>query len=438
MKKIFVFFSMCFVCCLSRADLAGDMKTSQELINSGKYAEAVEKLQSIQSERDKVAGYNWYYLMGVASAKLGNVKDAENYLNTYISGAGVNNAARAYYFLGEAQISAGEYDKAVTSYELSTDLSKDSALDRVVESKIEQALKTREFYENRKSLFINLLAGYAYSTDALKINGSLVSDTVNGHVLNYGAFFEYRALNNVDQSLGVNFSAVDTYSLDGKFKATSSIQSNDMLQFSAGIPWAFTTGASTAHDLSINYYNSYLPDTNGNRQVFQRSYFLKYRSRWALSNPISVAAVASSDSEPNSVGDNDGTGSRADLSGELIHYLSRDRLQAMQYVLSGSMKSAKGAAVRYNKIQIDTAYIFPTPLESSSSLKAAVTSLSYPDKSTPRTDLKIELSYGVAKVFSAEHVLNLNVGYTQNNSNEDLYKYSDASVGLLYTKSFSY
>lgn len=426
-----------------KADIDLDLNNFKivDLYNAKKYNEANDELDKLASIRN--SNVIWYYFKALTLLKLNKNSEAIENLEIYIKKIEATKAARAYYFLGLAQFNSREFEKALNSLELSVDVSQDANLDKFSEGLIEKTIRYREFYENHKRTNINFLLGYNYDTNVVSINSDILSEDLTGHILNYGLSASHRFIDNLDFIFEPFISFTDTYTLDSSFEATSTIQANDMLQFSIGLPIVFSNEKynNTSFDLSVNAYTAYLPNSEGSRELYLNSTFIKagatkqFSKKWSSAANLSLAYdksyVYSSD-------DDDSSGFRTDLSVDLNQFLTPENNEVLNYQFSYGNKNTSGNSAKYYKYGTVVQYLRPGFFKTNAAFKIAYDYLKYIEQTIPRVDNKYSLSYLVSFTAEQQNTFGFSLNANFNKSNSELYSYSDISLGFLYTKAIGF
>lgn len=107
----------------TRAPTDGSAVQSQlvkvnQMVESGRYLEATQALNSISAEASSNPGY--YYLLGLAYSGLGNYPHALDNFNRAVA-AGVRTP-KAFYVKGQAELNLGQYPAAVESLDAAIEL----------------------------------------------------------------------------------------------------------------------------------------------------------------------------------------------------------------------------------------------------------------------------------------------------------------------------
>lgn len=415
---------------------------SIDYYNNQKYSESLSLLESIKSSRNQYI--SWYYYYALNQTRLNNYEEALVNFENYIKNTNVDNTAKAYYYMGLIQFYKGEYEKAINSLELSLDVSNNSQLDNVTEALIEKAIRYQNYYENRKKTNIGILLGYNFDSNAINLSQDSFDDNLNGHVFGYGISIAHKFIDKYSFIFEPTFAILDNYTFDSKFKANSTLQSTDALQILISAPIRFyfeEEKFSNKFDISLNAYNVYLPITTAARELSLTSVFLKAQILTPYSTDFSIkynATVAADRSYHYSSEDDEATGLRFEFLTTFVQYLSKKDITNIFYDLGIDYSSTSGINTRYKKYSTAMGYMYPSFINTLSSVRLGYHNLNYSDKAVPRTDNQVNLSYNITKDLTSGAVVGLSIGAVSNSSNTDINKYSDEVAGLQYVKSIEF
>jgi hypothetical protein len=415
---------------------------SIDLYNRQQFDESLSLLESIKSSRSQYI--NWYYYYGLNQARLNNFDKASESLEAFIKGSNVIDTAKAYYNLGLVQFYKGEYDKALNSLELSMDVSKDPKLDDLTEALIDRVIRYQNYFENNKKTNLSLFLGYNYDTNALNLSRDSFADSLNAHVFGYGASLSHKVIDRYNFVFEPSFAVLDNYTLDSKFKSNSTLQTSDALQFLLSVPIRFYFEEellANKFDFSINVYSVYLPINTSSRELSLSSFYVKSQvlSPISFDNSIKYNVTLSVDKSYGFTSDSDdASGLRLDFLATYVQYNSKTESTSIFYDLGIDYSITNGINTRYKRYSAALGYSWPIWKSTFSSVKLGYEYLNYPDKTFPRTDNQVNLSYSLSQDLGDKSSLGFNLVFVSNSSNIDLNKYSDLSAGLQYTKSFGF
>jgi hypothetical protein len=134
----------------------------------------------------------------------------------------------------------------------------------------------------------------------------------------------------------------------------------------------------------------------------------------------------------------DASGVRLEFLVNFTDYISKESSNNLFWDLGAAIDSARGENARYQKYSTGGGYVFESFAATLSSLRLGYQYLKYPDRSSPRTDNQLTLTYTLDKALSKNSNLGVSVAAVNNSSNTDLYKYNDVTAGLQYTKSIGF
>jgi tetratricopeptide (TPR) repeat protein len=414
-----------------------DYSRAFDFFTKKNYDEAMDLIATIRDSKDP-GDAKWDYIEGICLLRLGRLDEAEAKLNTYLKKE--ETSAKGYYYLGLTSFYKGQYQKALNSFQISQDLSRNSALDRLLDTQMDRSIRFRDYYDGHKPGSFGLFIGYEAHKNVLGLNPDSVEKKISGHILNYGISLGYRPIDRINFVFEPTIVIIDRYTLDQSLKADSILQSLDALQGLVSLPVTFFIGnnSSTQYNLSLNGYSTYLPINTTNRELYLSSVFLKGRVLFDLSQRLStdISLVAASDKGYNfSSDDDDASGPRSEFTAILKHFLNQERTQIISYGLGASVKNASGVNVRYQKAVATLGYQMPTFWDTESSFDLKYEYLTYPDKATPRKDSKGVFTYTLMQPLNSTASLGYNLGAEVNSSDTELYKYDDYYAGIQFTLS---
>lgn len=405
-----------------------------------KYDEALELLEPYKTSADQ--NPKWYYISGLCLLRTGRYDEAELTFDTFVKKieSGSASAAKGYYFLGLSSFYKGEYQKALNTFQVSQDVSRDTNLDRILDIQIDKSVRFRDYYDTHKPGSFALFIGYEAHKNVLGLSpDSVVDKSLNGHVFSYGVSLGYRPVDRINFIFEPSVAVLDRYTMDRSFKADSTLQALDLLQAVVSLPIVFYIGnnSGTQYNFSLNGYSIYLPINSTNRELYLSSVFVRGRILFDVNQKLSmdISLIGASDKGYNfSSEDDDATGTRTELAIAAKHFLDKERTQILTYGLGASIKNSIGVNTRYQKGRLSIGYQFSGPWENiTSGADLAYEYLNYPDKATPRKDNKGIIEYSIVQMLNPSSSLSYRLGTESNSSDVDLYKYDDIYAGLQYT-----
>ncbi len=415
---------------------------SIEFYNDQLYTEALSVLRTVKSGRERYPA--WYYYAGLNLMGLGRFDEALDHFNAYISKSEISVTAKAYYYMGMIHFSGQEYEKALSSFELSLDVSSDPVMDSKTDAMIDKTIRYQNYAENSKKTNLGFLVGYNYDTDGINLSSGLFTENLNAHIFGYGASISRKVVDRTNFSFEPSFAILDSYTLDSSLKSNSTLQSTDALQFLISAPIRFydeDEKLATRFDFSFNTYNVYLPISSSTRELALSSFFVKAQVLTPLSVNRSVkytSVLAVDKSYGYTSDDDDASGLRAEFSASVTNYLAIDSSANWFYDLGIDYDSAKGVNTRYRKYSAAAGYSVPWKWATTSVVKLGYHYLNYPDKTTARTDNQGNLNWSVSRDLNKNSTLSFSLKAVSNSSDAELYRYTDYGAGVLYTYNIGY
>jgi len=414
-----------------------DVARAFEEYNQKNYEEVLLMVKATKAA--KQMSTKWLYIEGLTLLRLERYKEAEAVLDLYAKrmDAAGTPSARGYYFLGLAYFHQGQYQKSLNTFQISQDVSNDPQLDRTLDNQIDRSIRFRDYYDSHKPGTFAMFLGYEYHNNVLSLSASSVDKSLNGHVFNYGISLSYRPIDKMNFVFEPTVAVADRYTLDKSFKADSTLQALDVLQAAVSLPVLFYFGnnRSMQYNVSLNAYTTYLPINTTTRDLYLSSVFLRLRTLFDMSQTLSmdISLVGGADTGYNYTAEEDNqSGSRGELTVLLRQLLNFDRDELLTYSIGAATKSSSGINSRYQKLRATLGYQFPSFAETNSSVELEYENLSYPDKTVPRKDNRVELEYTVSQMLNPSSTVNYTLGGAVNSSDSDVYKYDDYFLGIQY------
>ena len=449
MKKILM--TLIFSIVLNGAYSTAEAQNSEIIVNQiiqhynkQSYKEALALLDTIKVSRDNYP--NWYYYYALIQTRQGNYIEALINFQTFVKNSDATTvaSARAYYYIGLIQFELGEYERALNSLEISLDISTDSRLDSMTEALIDKVIRYQNYFDNSRKTNLSFLLGYGFDANAINLSQDAFDDSLNGNVLGYGISVSHKVFDRFNFVFEPNMAVLDNYTMDSKFRPSSTLQSTDALQMLVSLPIRFFFDEEkilNRYEVSLNGYSVYLPVATTTRELSLNSVFLKtqvsiphhvnFTIRYSLTLAADKAYGFTSE-------DDDSSGTRTEFLMTFTHFISQQTINNIFYDLGADSNSAKGINSRFRKFSGAVGYMYPSFWETISSVRLGLSSLKYPDKSEPRNDTQTGFSYNVTKAFASGSTLGFSASAVSNSSNVALNKYTDFVAGFQYTKSFGF
>lgn len=180
------------------------------------------------------------FYQGLCHMKLKEFSAAVEKFNSVVTVNDDTLTPSASFFNGVIFFSQEKYILAKTSFEKTLDTSKDPQLDEQADNYIEQIANIEQFQQKLEKRFTTTLTtGIVYDSNILLVSNSSSSpaSATAGFRSLLSANLEYRIIYSQSHELLANLSYSDIYSLDSKFKPSSTLQLADPLVISAKLPY---------------------------------------------------------------------------------------------------------------------------------------------------------------------------------------------------------
>lgn len=373
-----------------------------------------------------------YYLQGLSYYRINNYDLAEKYLTEVTKLNNIPEISLAYYYLGLSQYYKSEYEKAVNSFELSIDTSKDPEHDRRTEKLIEKCIQIQNQMEIDKHKYtIGFTAGYGYDSNVLDVAPQ--QDVIVGHSFNASGFMAYKLHQDQTSVVEPMFYVSDRRTLNHKLEDTAEIQAADATTFLVSMPYRTNVeGYRTGTSVNVGLYM--LPSDGNTRELSITLLYFKQTLGSKISSDLDLDAqliIGRDSSQLNFTDAEDNqTAIKYDISG-ILKYSMR-RMQSVSGELGFILNDADGDNASYYKAYSNLSYERPSFNSTFSNFKLSYSTTNYNLSELARRDNLAALTYSVAKDISDRSTLNGYVGLSQNDSTITDYKYSDSFAGIQY------
>lgn len=401
-----------------------------EFYKKEQFESSIAVLQKLKFEPSLTPGI--YYLLGLNYYRIENYDLAEKYLSEVARSNSVNEISLAYYYLGLSQYYKGDYEKAVNSFELSIDTSKDPEQDRRAEKLIEKCMQIQNQIESDKLKYtMGFTAGYGYDSNALNVAPQ--QDVLVGHIFNASAFMAYKYYQNQNSIVEPMLYIADSRTLNHKLESTSEIQAADATMFLATIPYrTIFDGYRSSSSANIGLYM--LPSDSQIREMsiallyFKQTLGSKLTTDLDLDGQLIIGRDQSqltfTDAEDNQ------TAIKYDISGALKY--SMRRTLSLTGKLGYILNDADGDNASYHKVYMNLIFEKPTFKNTYSVLKLSYDFTNYNLSELGRRDNLAALIYSISKDLSDRTTINGFLGLSRNDSTIEDYTYGDSSAGIQY------
>lgn len=373
-----------------------------------------------------------YYLLGLNYYRSNNFDLAEKYLSEVTRTNTIQEISLAYYYLGLAQFQKGDYERAMNSFELSIDTSKDPEHDKRSERMIEKCIQVQAQIESDKLKYtMGFTAGYMYDSNALNVAPG--QDVIIGHVLSASGFFSFKFWQDKKSSVEPMIYLADQRTLDYKLKFTDQIQAADSTMLLTSIPYK-TVVDDYRSTTSMNLGLYMLPTDSQIRDMSIALIYVKQNLGTHLSADMDLDGqliIGRDDSQITfaDAADNQ-TAIKYDLSGALKYSLFN--VQSITGQLGFILNDADGENASYNKIYANISYELPTFKNTLSTFKVSYGSTNYSLSELARRDSFTAANYSIIKDLTERTTINGFLGVSRNESTIEDYTYGDATIGLQY------
>jgi tetratricopeptide (TPR) repeat protein len=376
----------------------------------------------------------------------GQYDEATTLIEGALKTADIKAQGALYYLIGIAQYETEKYDSALASFETALDISTDPKLDEKIDMYIERTIKAQMFYDNAKTKNkFSYFVGLGYDSNIINLNRESFADTNLGSVSAlYGLNYSHRLINNLGYSMTPEVFVSDNYSLDTSFKATTTVQSGDALQYGLTIPLQFNIEMlSTFDSIQITplYKAIMLPQNDKKRELAITSISLAtklnlYASEtYSLYPSVSVTKDTSQLTYSNSDDDQSATRIDAQLTNQFIVSELKHRLT---FTALGESNTAKGKNASYRKYgaQFNSLFAVVKDLHFGPGLKYH--EADYYQRTTPRRDRFTGFTFDVNYFISGDRLLSATLGRASNNSSSEINTYQDFSFSVAFSDQINF
>lgn len=401
-----------------------------EFYKKEQFESSIAMLQKIRLETNLTPSV--YYLLGLNYYRINNYDLADKYLTEVTKMNNIPEISLAYYYLGLTQYYKSEYEKAVNSFELSIDTSKDSEHDRRTEKLIEKSIQIQNQIEIDKMKYtVGFTAGYTYDSNALNVAPQ--QDVLVGHNFNASGFMAYKLHQDQTSVVEPMVYVSEGRTLNYKLDDPAGIQAADATIFLASIPYRSSVDGYR-HGTSLNVGLYMLPSDEGTRELSITLLYLKQtlgsrlRSDLDLDGQLIIGRDQSqltfTDAKDNQ------TAIKYDISGALKYSLRQ--MQIVTGEFGFILNDADGDNASYYKAYLNMSYELPSFKNSYSTVKLSYGITNYHLSELARRDNLGSFTYTVSKDISDRSTINGFGGLSRNDSTIEDYTYSDASIGVQY------
>ncbi|MES2802121.1 MAG: tetratricopeptide repeat protein [Bdellovibrionota bacterium] len=401
-----------------------------EFYKKEQFESSIAVLKKLKVDPNLMPGM--YYLLGLNYYRIENYDLAEKYLSEVTRMNSIQEMSLAYYYLGLSQYYKGEYEKAVNSFELSIDASKDPEQDRRAERLIEKCIQIQNQLEvDKLKCTMGFTVGYGYDSNALNVAPQ--QDVLVGHILNASGFMAYKMYQDQTSIVEPMLYVADNRTHNHKLESTPEIQAADATTILASLPYkTMSDGYRSSTSGNIGLYM--LPSDSEVREMSIVLLYFKQTLGGKLSADMDLDAqliigrdqsqLTFTDAEDNQ------TAIKYDISGALKYSLRR--MQSITGELGFILNDADGDNASYYKAYTNLVYERPTFKNTYSSFKITYGLTNYNLSELARRDNFVSGNYAISKDLSGRTTINGFLGISRNDSTIEDYTYSDSSIGVQY------
>ena len=402
-----------------------------EFYKKESFESSIAVLQKLKTESSLTPSI--YYLLGLNYYRINNYDLAEKYLTEVTRANSIQEISLAYYYLGLSQYYKADYEKAVNSFELSIDTSKDPEHDRRTERLIEKCVQIQNQMEADKLKYtMGFTGGYGYDSNVLDVAPQ--QDVNNGHTFNVSGFMAYKLYQDPTSVVEPLIYISDRRTIDHKLEDTPEIQAADATVLLASIPYRTNLEGGYRSGTSLNIGMYMLPSDGSTRDLSITLLYLKQTLGSKISSDYDLDAklIIGRDTSQLSFteAEDNQTAIKYDLSAALKY--SMRRMQSITGELGFILNDAEGDNASYYKAYSNLSYETPSFKNTFSNFKFSYGITNYNLSELARRDNLATITYTVSKDISDRSTVNGYVGLSQNSSTIEDYKYSDSFVGVQY------
>lgn len=367
-------------------------------------------------------------------------------LEKSIASQELSNQAASYYLIGIANLELENFSSALNSFETALDISKDPKLDTKIDEQIDKTIQRQNFYESNKDKNrISYYVGVGYDSNLLNLNkDNFVGTDLSSYSALYGLSYSHALIRQFDFQLTPEISIADSYSVNTTFAADSTIQSSDALQLSLLVPAQFMMNIFSDHDSlspQLGFKTLYLPTDSTKRSLAFNSVFFAIKSVMNFTNyyvfmpQLTYSMDKSSLTYADSADDQTANKVTLDLNNTFL--VSEDRHQ-INLNLSGEQNTAEGDNSSYAKITAALEVRLSMIPTYNLGLSTKYIQTDYTKRTTVRNDRQNSVGLDVAKNFTADQSLSMNLSSSSRTSNSEMNSYQDITLSFIYSDAFSF
>ncbi len=372
--------------------------------------------------------------------------EAVSLLESVLKNQEIKTQAPIYYLIGLAQYENENYASALSNLENALDISTDPKLDNKIDEYIEKTIKAQTFYEaakikNRFSYFL----GAGYDSNILNLNKDNFSDVeLSSITAIYGLNYSHKLIQNMDYSFVPELYLTDNYSLDTTFKATTTIQSSDALQWGVNLPVSLNVNWFSNFDqlvTTIGYKNIMLPIDDAKRSSAITTTSIGLKAVLGVSEFYSLIPQVAFYKDQSLItytsSDDDQSASRIEMQ-IANQFITTELKHRIHFSVLGELNKADGKNASYSKYgsSLSVQLSFIESILFGPGLKYVETD--YYDRTTARHDRNTNFSFDVTKMMTDDKSISMSLGKTVNNSSSDINSYQDLTVSFVFSNQYNF
>lgn len=352
-------------------------------------------------------------------------------------------SATAAYYAGLLQYNSSRFADAKDSFGYVLDRSKDPRMDDTAESYIEKIDAIEEFNAKFKEKWAyDLYAGAMYDSNVLNIAAANAPTDLAGLRFMYGASLERRLIYDYFTEWSVVGSISDMYSTSTGFEAKEDLQNADPMVYGIKSPFKWKTSLfNKSYSLTVTPgFESIMMNVDGEgaRENTNNSTYLTlsntyfHTEKWVANYDLDIRNDISN-IESAEVDDQSALKTSLGTTQILIGDLKSGKTYIGDVFYINN--AAKGDNQKYNRINLGLTYAQNFYWETQGAARLDFGTADYPDSSTGRKDTNYGLTFSASKPLTKQWNTSVSLGWSDNTSNVEAFKYNKITVSNMYTYS---
>lgn len=350
-------------------------------------------------------------------------------------------SATAAYYAGLLQYSSSRFADAKASFNYVLDRSKDPRMDNNAESYLEKIDAIQEFESNFKDKWsYSIYGGAMYDSNVLNIAAADVPTDLAGLRFLYGAALERRLIYNYFREWSIVGSVSDIYSTSTSFESKDQLQNADPLVFGIKSPFKWKTTL-----FNKNYILNVTPglesilmnaDAQGPRENTNNSMYVTlsntffHSDTWVANYDLDLRNDASN---IDAAAEDDQSAFKTSIGTTQIFIGDTKAGQTYIADLFLINNAAKGDNQKYNRINMGLTYAQNFYWSSQAAVRLDLGTADYADHSAGRKDSNYGVTLSASKPLKNRWTTSLSLGWSDNQSNVNIYSYDKITISNMYT-----